>query len=46
MKRSQLFVVGRKTTNSTTVVVIGPKGRSPIPGPWTVRAVVKPTAAR
>ena len=44
MKRMEPFVVGRRTRKSTTVVVLRhpEKPAMPaIPGPWTVRAVVK-----
>ncbi len=37
------FLVGRLTPKSTEMVVVNRlHGRSPIPGPWTVRAVVRP----
>ena len=47
MKRSDRpFVVGRKTAKGMTVVVLGRQPRPRIEGPWTIRAVVTPVAAK
>ncbi len=35
------FLVGRRTPKSTEMVMVRPKKASSIPGPWTLRAVVK-----
>ena len=42
MKGKEPFVVGRKTSRGTTVVVIRSPKAPRIAGPWTVRAVVAP----
>ena len=36
------FLVGRLTPKSAEIVVVDGPGQSPIPGPWTLRAVVRP----
>jgi hypothetical protein len=37
------FLVGRLTPKSTEMVVVkGPRRQPPIPGPWTLRAMVRP----
>ena len=36
------FLVGRLTPKSAEIVVVDGPGLSPIPGPWTLRAVVRP----
>ncbi|MEJ2217218.1 MAG: hypothetical protein P8099_11440 [Gemmatimonadota bacterium] len=41
MKAKQTFVVGRRTSRST-VVVVAQQQRAPIRGPWTLRAIVTP----
>ena len=47
MKRGDRpFVVGRKTSKGTTVVVLSREPRGRIKGPWTVRAVVTPVAPK
>ncbi len=42
------FVVGRRTRKGTTVVLIrrdeAPEPDQPIPGPWTLHAVVSPAS--
>jgi len=35
------FLVGRLTPKSAEIVVVDGMGPSPIPGPWTLRAVVR-----
>lgn len=44
MKKRQTFLVGRRTSRSTVVVVVQ-KERAPIRGPWTLKAVVTPGSA-
>lgn len=46
MKRSEPFVVGRRTSKGTTVLVLRGPEKPAIRGPWTVRAVVSPLAAK
>lgn len=46
MKRNEPFVVGRRTSKGTTVVVFRGQEKPAIPGPWTVRAVVASRAAK
>lgn len=46
MKGARPFVVGRRTGKSTTLVLLRSPEKPAIPGPWTVRAVVKPEASR
>ncbi|MEJ2678234.1 MAG: hypothetical protein P8174_04055 [Gemmatimonadota bacterium] len=41
MKTRQPFLVGRRTSRGTVVVVVRQQ-RAPIRGPWTLRAVVTP----
>jgi len=36
------FLVGRLTPKSTEIVVVDGPVHSPIPGPWTLRALVRP----
>ncbi len=37
------FVVGRLTTRTTEIVMLNqPYRRSPVPGPWRLRALVRP----
>lgn len=43
MKGKEPFVVGRRTSRGTTVVVIRAPKKALIAGPWTVRAVVTPS---
>ncbi|MFO8174617.1 MAG: hypothetical protein R6T96_10070 [Longimicrobiales bacterium] len=39
------FLVGRRTPKSTEMVIVNDQGlRAPIPGPWNLRAVVRPPA--
>lgn len=46
MKRDDRpFVVGRRTPGRTTVVLLLRQDRPAMRGPWTVRAVVTPSAA-
>lgn len=47
MKRSEPFVVGRRTSRGTTVLVLPRQQVKPaIRGPWTLRAVVAPGRAK
>ncbi|HSH45247.1 MAG TPA: hypothetical protein VK966_05300 [Longimicrobiales bacterium] len=46
MKRSEPFVVGRRTSKGTTVLVFRGEEKPAIRGPWTVRAVVAPRVAK
>ena len=46
MKRKQPFVVGRRTQKGTTVVLLRGTERPIFPGPWTLRAVVRPNQKR
>jgi len=41
------FLVGRRTPKCTEMVVMkGPRQLSPIPGPFTLRALVRPTRSK
>lgn len=47
MKRDeQPFVIGRRTSKGTTVVLLRGADRPVFPGPWTLRAVVTPNQDR
>ncbi len=35
------FLVGRRTQRSTEIVVVDGERPAPIPGPWSLRAVVR-----
>jgi hypothetical protein len=37
----QTFVVGRLDRRTTEVQVVRPSGDAPIPGPWSLKAVVR-----
>jgi hypothetical protein len=37
------FVVGRLTSRSAEIVVVDPHRPPPIPGPWVLRALVRPS---
>jgi len=40
------FLVGRLNGSSTEMVVVNQGGaKSPIPGPWRIRALVRPSAS-
>jgi hypothetical protein len=41
-RRDQPFMVGRRTSRGTTVVLLREQGKPLFRGPWTVRAVVTP----
>ena len=40
------FLVGRLTPKSAEIVVVEDAGPAPIPGPWSLRALVRPSKPR
>jgi len=36
------FLVGRVTRTGAAIIVVGGEGPPPIPGPWTLKALVRP----
>ena len=39
------FLVGRVTRKGSEVVVVAGDGMPPFPGPWTLKAMIRPNSA-